>query len=101
MSKGPVAKMSGPDDQDDFIFRPQHHLDAKWLNPDLQEALHDPEALTTLFNSLLQDKEIYFEASNGLVNSAGVTAKLGDSGKYYCGLRVSVIKTRIIKRYTF
>ncbi|XP_049884481.1 probable E3 ubiquitin-protein ligase HERC2 isoform X2 [Pectinophora gossypiella] len=80
--------MSVPDDQDDFIFRPQQHLDAKWLNPDLQEALHNPEALCTLFNSLLQDREIYFEAGNGLVNGAGVTAKLGDSGKYYCGLRI-------------
>lgn len=89
MSKRPVAKMSVPDDQDDFIFRPQQHLDAKWLNPDLQEALHNPEALCMLFNSLLQDREIYFEAGNGLVNGAGVTAKLGDSGKYYCGLRVS------------
>lgn len=86
--------MSVPDDQDDFIFRPQHHLDAKWLNPDLQEALHDPDALTTQFNSLLQDREIYFEVSSGLVNSAGVTSKLGDSGKYYCGLRVSIIKIR-------
>lgn len=88
MSTGPVAKMSGPDDQDDFIFRPQQHLDAKWLNPDLQEALHDTDGLVTLFNSLLQDKEIYFDSGNGLVNGAGVTAKLGDSGKYYCGLRV-------------
>ncbi|KAJ8734224.1 hypothetical protein PYW07_014775 [Mythimna separata] len=80
--------MSVPDEQDDFIFRPQQHLDAKWLNPDLQEALHNPDALCTLFNSLLLDREIYFDAGNGLVNSAGVTAKLGDSGKYYCGLRI-------------
>ncbi|XP_022827451.1 probable E3 ubiquitin-protein ligase HERC2 [Spodoptera litura] len=80
--------MSVPEDQDDFIFRPQQHLDAKWLNPDLQEALHDPDGLCTLFNSLLQDREIYFEAGNGLVNSAGATSKLGDSGKYYCGLRI-------------
>ncbi|CAB3255423.1 unnamed protein product [Arctia plantaginis] len=79
---------SGPEDQDDFIFRPQQHLDAKWLNPDLQEALHNPDGLNILFNSLLQDREIYFDAGNGLVNSAGVTAKLGDSGKYYCGLRI-------------
>ncbi|XP_026727805.1 probable E3 ubiquitin-protein ligase HERC2 [Trichoplusia ni] len=87
-SKAPVAKMSVPDDQDDFIFRPQQHLDAKWLNPDFQEALHNPDALCTLFNSLLQDREIYFDAGNGLVNGAGITAKLGDSGKYYCGLRI-------------
>ncbi|KAH9645818.1 hypothetical protein HF086_012545 [Spodoptera exigua] len=80
--------MSVPEDQDDFIFRPQLHLDAKWLNPDLQEALHNPDGLCTLFNSLLQDREIYFEAGNGLVNGAGVTSKLGDSGKYYCGLRI-------------
>ncbi|CAH0722311.1 unnamed protein product, partial [Brenthis ino] len=80
--------MSVPEEQDDFIFRPQQHLDSKWLNPDLQEALHDPEALCSMFNSLLQDREIYFDARNGLVNGAGITAKLGDSGKYYCGLRI-------------
>ncbi|KAL0895990.1 hypothetical protein ABMA27_011981 [Loxostege sticticalis] len=80
--------MSVPDEQDDFIFRPQQHLDAKWLNPDLRDALHNPESLCTLFNSLLQDREIYFDAGKGLVNSAGVTAKLGESGKYYCGLRI-------------
>ncbi|XP_047031157.1 probable E3 ubiquitin-protein ligase HERC2 [Helicoverpa zea] len=80
--------MSVPDDQDDFIFRPQQHLDAKWLNPDLQEALHNPDGLCSLFNSLVQDREIYFDAGNGLVNGAGITAKLGDSGKYYCGLRI-------------
>ncbi|CAH0405793.1 unnamed protein product [Chilo suppressalis] len=80
--------MSVPDDSEDFIFRPQQHLDTKWLNPDLQDALHNPESHCTLFNSLLQDREIYFDATNGLVNSAGVTAKLGESGKYYCGLRI-------------
>nr|XP_026484631.1 probable E3 ubiquitin-protein ligase HERC2 isoform X1 [Vanessa tameamea] len=80
--------MSVPEEQDDFIFRPQQHLDSKWLNPDLQEALHDPEALCSMFNSLLQDREIHFDARNGLVNGAGITAKLGDSGKYYCGLRI-------------
>lgn len=87
--------MSVPEEQDDFIFRPQQHLDSKWLNPDLQEALHDPEALCSLFNSLLQDREIYFDARNGLVNGAGITAKLGDSGKYYCGLRVSIMMKSI------
>lgn len=83
--------MSVNDEQEDFIFRPQQHLDPKWLNPDLQEALHCPEALCTLFNSLIRDREIYFDAGNGLVNGAGITAKLGDSGKYYCGLRVSFV----------
>ncbi|CAK1599489.1 unnamed protein product [Parnassius mnemosyne] len=80
--------MSASEDLEDFIFRPQQHLDAKWLNPDLQDALHNPDSLSTLFNSLIQDREIYFEAGNGLVNAAGITAKLGDSGKYYCGLRI-------------
>lgn len=80
--------MSGPDEQDDFIFRPQQHLDAKWLNPDLKDALYSPEALCTHFNTLLQDREIYYDTGSGLVNAAGITAKLGDTGKYYCGLRV-------------
>ncbi|VVD02569.1 unnamed protein product [Leptidea sinapis] len=80
--------MSVSGEQDDYIFRPQQHLDPKWLNPDLQEALHSADSLSTLFNSIIQDREIYFDAGNGLVNSAGITAKLGDSGKYYCGLRI-------------
>lgn len=80
--------MSTAEDQEDFIFRPQVHLDNKWLNPDLQGALHDTETFQGLYNGLLQSKEVYFDAGNGLVNCAGVTAKLGDSGKYYCGLRV-------------
>ncbi|KPJ17192.1 putative E3 ubiquitin-protein ligase HERC2 [Papilio machaon] len=80
--------MSDSEDyQDEYIFRPQQHLDAKWLNPDLQDALHDSVSLNVLYNSLAQDREIYFEARDGLVNASGVTAKLGDSGKYYCGLR--------------
>lgn len=103
--------MSVSEERDDFIFRPQQHLDSKWLNPNLQDALHDPEALCSMFNSLLQDREIYFDARNGLVNGAGITAKLGDSGKYYCGLRVSLscnfrytllfntIKLRVIKHF--
>lgn len=81
--------MSSHDEHEQFIFRPQQHLDAKWLNPDLQEALHNPDSLSALFNILLQDREIYFNAGSGLVNGAGITAKLGDSGKYYCGLRVN------------
>lgn len=87
--------MSVPYDHEDFIFRPQQHLDAKWSHPDLTEALHSSDVLSTLFNSLLQDREIYFEAGNGLVNSAGITAKLGDSGKYYCGLRVGIFSIKI------
>ncbi|XP_045542472.1 probable E3 ubiquitin-protein ligase HERC2 [Papilio machaon] len=80
--------MSDSEDyQDEYIFRPQQHLDAKWLNPDLQDALHDSVSLNVLYNSLAQDREIYFEARDGLVNASGITAKLGDSGKYYCGLR--------------
>lgn len=82
------------DDQEDYIFRPQLHLDSKWLNPDLQESFQDPDVLFELYNSLLLDREVYFSAGNGLVNSAGVTSRLGDSGKYYCGLRVSNYWTR-------
>lgn len=83
--------MSLQEEHDDYIFRPQQHLDPKWLHPDLQAALQNPDVLCTLFNSLLQDREVYFDAGNGLVNSAGITAKLGDSGKYYCGLRVKYL----------
>lgn len=91
--------MSVSEEQDDFIFRPQQHLDAKWHNPDLQDALHNPESLCALFNSLLHDREIYTDTEKGLVNSAGVTAKLGESGKYYCGLRVSKFVTIMVQQF--
>ncbi|GBP72265.1 E3 ubiquitin-protein ligase HERC2 [Eumeta japonica] len=80
--------MSDVEEQADFIFRPQPHLDSKWLHPDLQEALHKQDTLCVLFNSLIQDREIYFDATSGLLNPAGVVSKLGDSGRYYCGLKI-------------
>lgn len=80
--------MSDSESGEDFIFRPQHHLDSKWLQPNFQEALQNPDNLSIQFDSLIQDKEIYFSTENGLVNSTGITAKIGESGKYYCGLRI-------------
>lgn len=83
--------MAGAEDITEFIFRPQQHFDAKWLNPELQEALLCPQALEYLYNTLLQDSEVFVQSNRGLLNKAGITAKLGDNGKYYCGLRVSIV----------
>ncbi|XP_048005438.1 probable E3 ubiquitin-protein ligase HERC2 [Leguminivora glycinivorella] len=80
--------MSGAEDTDEFIFRPQQHFDAKWLNPDLQGAVQCPQILVNHYNTIIQDSEVILDASAGLLNKAGITAKLGDNGKYYCGLRI-------------
>lgn len=69
-------------------LRTQPRLDFKWLKIDLQTALHSLDGLASLWNGLIQDGELTGSFTDGLLNSSGVTARKGDSGKYYCGLRV-------------
>lgn len=82
------AEEDEPFNINNYIFRPHQHLDSKWLHPDFQDALFRPDKLNSLFNILVQDKEVYVNTDYGLMNDAGVTARLGDTGKYYCGLKV-------------
>ncbi|XP_015510519.2 E3 ubiquitin-protein ligase HERC2 [Neodiprion lecontei] len=68
-------------------IRPEIRLDHKWLKTDLQRALCR-DGLADLWNEMVRDGEIIGSFSDGLINSAGVTARKGDSGHYYCNLRV-------------
>lgn len=99
----------------DVVLRMQRRLDSKWVKTDLQKLL-DPDGLAHLWNEMVKDGEITGSFSDGLLNSAGITARrglqrtlfniifltipnkfrklligyscLGDNGHYYCGMRV-------------
>lgn len=68
-------------------LRPQPRLDQKWLKTDLQVAFNR-DGLSQLWNELVRDGEITTGNNNGLINSAGVLSKKGDTGKYYCGMKL-------------
>lgn len=70
------------------ILRPQPRLDLKWLKTDLETTLNDTDALINAWNSLILDGEVTGDFSEGLLNSAGVIAKKGECGKFYCNQRV-------------
>lgn len=70
-------------------LRTQPRLDFKWLKVDLQSAVQSQDGLSNLWNGLMQDGELTGSFSDGLLNTSGVTARKGESGKYYCGLRVN------------
>ncbi|XP_068082847.1 E3 ubiquitin-protein ligase HERC2 [Anabrus simplex] len=76
--------MSG---QLDIVVRTQSRLDSKWLKTDLQQALN-PDGLSHLWNEMVKDGELTGPFSDGLLNSVGITARKGESGHFYCGLRV-------------
>lgn len=69
-------------------LRPQPRLDLKWLKTDLQSLFNGHDSLANCWNGLITDGELTGNFSVGLLNSAGVTAKQGEFGKYYCGQRV-------------
>lgn len=69
-------------------LRPQPRLDIKWLNTDLELIFSSQDSLNNCWNGLIADGELIGNFSVGLLNSAGVTAKQGEFGKYYCGQRV-------------
>ncbi|RLU17868.1 hypothetical protein DMN91_010107 [Ooceraea biroi] len=70
-----------------ITVRPEVRLDAKWLKTDLQRFLYR-DGLAELWNEMVRDGEIVGSFSDGLINAAGVVAKKGFSGHYYCGMRV-------------
>lgn len=72
-------------------LRAQPRLDLKWLKTDLQAVFTSSDSLGSLWNGLISDGELTGPFSDGLLNSAGVTARKGELGKYYCGLRVNYI----------
>ncbi|XP_042217246.1 E3 ubiquitin-protein ligase HERC2-like isoform X2 [Homarus americanus] len=68
-------------------LRPQPRLDVKWLKSDLQSLLQ-PDNLPSLYNQMVKDGEVAGPHVEGILNSAGVTARKGESGHYYCSMRV-------------
>lgn len=72
-------------------LRTRPRLDFKWLRVDLQTVLQSSDGLIHLWNTLIQDGELAGSYSNGVVNSSGVIARKGESGKYYCGLKVNFL----------
>ncbi|XP_042876756.1 E3 ubiquitin-protein ligase HERC2-like isoform X6 [Penaeus japonicus] len=68
-------------------LRPQPRLDVKWLKSDLQSLLQ-PDNLPSLYNQMVKDGEVAGPHAEGILNSVGVTARRGESGHYYCGMKV-------------
>ncbi|KAG8235164.1 hypothetical protein J437_LFUL015204, partial [Ladona fulva] len=71
----------------EVVLRMQARLDAKWARADLQDALHR-DSLSRLWNEMVRDGELTGPFSDGILNSVGVTARKGETGHYYCGMRV-------------
>ncbi|KAF7266968.1 hypothetical protein GWI33_019752 [Rhynchophorus ferrugineus] len=69
-------------------LRAQHRLDLKWLKTNMENLFYGNENLVNVWNGLISDGEVTGDFSIGLLNSAGVIAKEGQFGKYYCGQRV-------------
>ncbi|XP_046386640.1 E3 ubiquitin-protein ligase HERC2 isoform X3 [Ischnura elegans] len=71
----------------EVVLRMQARLDAKWARIDLQDALHR-DSLCRLWNEMVRDGELTGPFSDGILNSVGITARKGETGHYYCGMRV-------------
>ncbi|XP_077868707.1 E3 ubiquitin-protein ligase HERC2-like [Saccoglossus kowalevskii] len=69
------------------VLRTQLRLDSKWLKTDLQAAF-TKDGLSRLWNELVKDGEITTSNSDTVVNCVGVPARKGETGHYYCGMRV-------------
>lgn len=66
----------------DVVLRIQRRLDTKWVKTDLQKLL-DPDGLAYLWNEMVKDGEITGSFSDGLLNTAGITARKGKFHKYF------------------
>ena len=70
----------------DVHLQCQTRLDSKWLKTDLQQAFqHGPGGLSQLWNQMIQDGELTGTFSDGLFNSAGVTARKGTKNTKFRG----------------
>lgn len=78
-------------------LRSRARLDIKWLKVDLQTVFNSQDSLNNLWNSLISDGELTGAFSEGIMNSAGVTARKGDQGKYYCGAKVREYSIKIME----
>lgn len=57
----------------------------------MENLFYGNESLVNVWNGLISDGEVTGNFSIGLLNSAGVIAKEGQFGKYYCGQRVNIL----------
>ncbi|KAL1491483.1 hypothetical protein ABEB36_012074 [Hypothenemus hampei] len=69
-------------------LRAQPRLDLKWLKLNIESLFYGNDNLVIIWNTLVSDGELTGNFSPGLLNSAGVLAKEGEFGKFYCGQRV-------------
>lgn len=76
--------------RNETTLRPQPRLDLKWLKADLHAIFSVPDRLVSTWNGLIADGELTGPFSDGLLNSAGVTARKAEFGKYYCNQKVSL-----------
>nr|XP_022328228.1 E3 ubiquitin-protein ligase HERC2-like isoform X2 [Crassostrea virginica] len=71
----------------DTKLRPQQRLDKRWVKTNLQ-GIFNRDELSSLWNELVKEGEISVSHNDGLINTAGVLARKGETGKYYCGMKV-------------
>lgn len=64
-------------------LRPQARLDSKWLKSDLQSLLQ-PDNLPSLYNQMVKDGEVVGPHVEGILNSAGATARKGELKMLSC-----------------
>ncbi|XP_026277054.2 E3 ubiquitin-protein ligase HERC2 [Frankliniella occidentalis] len=67
--------------------RPLGRLDRKWLKVDLQSTL-SRDGLIRLWNEMVRDGELSRPGIDAYLNANGVPTHKGETGRYYCGLRV-------------
>ncbi|XP_059157195.1 E3 ubiquitin-protein ligase HERC2-like isoform X2 [Physella acuta] len=67
-------------------LRPQARLDCNWQKADIQSCF-TKDGLSRLWNQLVKDGELAAGDTN-IFNSAGALAKKGETGKFYCGMKV-------------
>lgn len=68
-------------------MRPLGRLDRKWLKVDLQSTL-SRDGLIRLWNEMMRDGELTRPGIDAYLNANGVPTHKGETGRYYCGLRV-------------
>ncbi|XP_033111225.1 E3 ubiquitin-protein ligase HERC2-like [Anneissia japonica] len=73
--------------QSKAILHTQQRLDSKWLKTDIQ-LVFCIDGLSRLWNELVKDGEVITDNTEVILNPAGAPSKKGETGKYYCGLRI-------------
>ncbi|XP_052829652.1 E3 ubiquitin-protein ligase HERC2 isoform X3 [Octopus bimaculoides] len=72
----------------EIYLHAQARLDNRWLTINLQDVFVR-EGLSRLWNDLVCNGELISGAAKDVINAAGVLAKKGESGLYFCGSATS------------